>query len=48
MDKINTETLPKLKIAIKELDTEADCSIQRIDIVIHIILECFSDIEKYV
>jgi len=48
MDKFYNETLNKLETAINELDIEADCSIQRIEAVIHLILECLSDIKKYV
>lgn len=48
MDQFYNETLNKLETAINELDIEADCSIQRIEAVIHLILECLSDIKKYV
>ncbi|MGO3262021.1 MAG: RteC domain-containing protein [Mesonia sp.] len=48
MDKFYNETLYNLEAAITEMDIEADCSIQRIEIVLHHILECLSDIKEYV
>lgn len=48
MDKFYNETLSKLEMAITELEIEADCSIQRIEAVIHHILECLSELKKYV
>lgn len=48
MDKFYNETLSKLELAINELEVEADCSIQRIEAVIHLILECLSDVKEYV
>jgi len=40
MNKFYNETLHKLETAINELEIEADCSIQRMEAVIHLILEC--------
>ncbi len=48
MNKFYNETLHKLETAIKELEIETDCSIQRIEAVIHLILECLSKLKEYV
>src|SRR5690606_28842325 len=48
MDKFYNETLHKLQTAINETGIEADCSVQRIEAVIHLIVECLSDVKKYV
>lgn len=48
MDKFYTETLNKLGTAINELEIEADNSIQRIEAVIHLIVECLSEVKRYV
>jgi len=48
MDKYFNKTLYRLETAIDELEVEADCSIQRMEAVIHLILECLSDLKEYV
>ena len=48
MDKFYNETLFKLETAIKELEIEADCSIQRIEVVIHLIVACLSNVKECV
>jgi len=48
MDKFYNETLHNLETAISELEIEADCSIQRIEAVIHLIVECLSDVKAYI
>jgi hypothetical protein len=48
MDKFYNETLHKLQTAINETGIEADCSVQRIEAVIHLIVECLSDVKEYV
>ncbi|QNL48772.1 RteC domain-containing protein [Olivibacter sp. SDN3] len=48
MDKFYKKTLYELETAINELEIGADCSIQRIEAVIHLILECLSDVKEYV
>lgn len=46
MNKFYNETLHKLETAINELEIEADCSIQRMEAVIHLILECLSEVKE--
>ncbi len=48
MEKYHAEILYKLEEAIGELEIEADCSLHRIETVIHLILECLSEVKKYV
>lgn len=48
MEKHQTEILNKLEKTINELEVEADYSIQRIEAVIHRILECLSELKGYV
>ncbi|GAA4780830.1 hypothetical protein GCM10023231_05020 [Olivibacter ginsenosidimutans] len=48
MDKFYNETLSKLETSITETGIDADCSVQRIEAVIHLIVECLSEIKKYV
>jgi hypothetical protein len=48
MDKFYDEILQKLEMSIKELELEADCSVQRMEAVVHRILECLSEIKEYV
>ena len=48
MDKFYNEALHKLETAINDLEIEADCSIQRIEAVIHLIVECLSELKAYV
>lgn len=48
MDKLYIETLFKLETTVTQLEIEADCSIQRIEAVIHLIVECLSELNEYV
>src|SRR5690554_4066693 len=48
MNKFYNETLHRLKTTVNELEVEADCSIQRIEAVIHLIVECLSELKEYV
>ena len=48
MDKFYNETLAKLENEIKELEIEADCSIERIEAVIQLIIKCLFDVKKYI
>ena len=48
MEKYHAEILYKLEEAIGELEIEADCSLHHIETVIHLILECLSEVKKYV
>lgn len=48
MDKFYNDKLHKLETVINDFEIEADCSIQRIETVIHHILECLSEMKGYV
>lgn len=48
MDKFYSEALHRLEKAITETEIETDCSVQRIEAVIHHILECLSELKEYV
>ena len=48
MDKFYNETLAKLENEIKEFEIEADCSIERIEAVIQLIIKCLFDVKKYI
>lgn len=48
MNKFYNETLSELETAINELEIDADCSIQRIEAVIQLILECLSEVKEHV
>jgi len=48
MDKFYNDKLHKLETVINDFEIEADCSIQRIETVIHQILECLSEMKGYV
>lgn len=48
MDKFYDEILIKLERAIHELEIETDCSIQRMEAVIHLLFECLSELKGYV
>src|SRR5690606_7528356 len=41
-------TLSKLETGINELEIEIDCPTQRTEAVIHLILECLSEVKEYV
>lgn len=44
MDKFYNETLSELETAINDLEVDVDCSIQRVEAVIHHIFECLSEL----
>lgn len=48
MEEFYKEALSKLEMAINELEVEADDSTQRIESVIHLIVECLSEVKEYV
>lgn len=48
MNKFYNETLHRLKTTVNELEVEADCSIQRLEAVILLIVECLSELKEYV
>ena len=48
MNKFYNETLNKLEAKIIELEIETDCSIQQIESVIPIIIQCLSEVKEYV
>jgi hypothetical protein len=48
MDKFYNNTLDKLEVKIKELEFETDYTIQQIESVIPIILQCLSEVKEYV
>ena len=48
MDKFYNQTLIKLESEIKELEIETDCSIERIEAVIQLIIKCLFDVKKYI
>ena len=45
MDKFYNDRLHKLETVINDFEIEADCSIQRIETVIHHILKCLSEMK---
>ncbi|TCV09886.1 RteC protein [Sphingobacterium alimentarium] len=48
MDKFYNETLHKLETVINELEIETDCPIQRIEAVIHLIVNSLSEVKEFV
>lgn len=48
MDKFYIGILSKLEGTITEMEIEVDCSIQRIEAVIHLIVGCLAEIKQYV
>lgn len=48
MDKFYNEILYKLEATINELEIEADCSIQQIEAVINIIVNCLAEVKEYI
>ena len=48
MEKFYNDLLCELEIEINELEIEAHCPIQRIEAVIHIIVECLSQLKQYI
>lgn len=48
MEKFYINTLNKLETSINELEIEAHYSIQRIETIIHLILECLSEVKQHI
>lgn len=48
MDKFYNKTIYKLETAINEMEIEADCTIQRTEAIIDLILECMTEVKAYV
>lgn len=48
MEKYYTEIQHKLETSINELEIETEPSVQEIEVVIHLILECLSEVKEYV
>ncbi len=48
MDNFYKNTILELEVAIAEIEIDADYSIQRIEAVIHLIVECLSDVKAYI
>ncbi|MDN4028894.1 RteC domain-containing protein [Chryseobacterium gambrini] len=48
MDKFYKETLHKLEAEISELEIEGDCSIQRIEVTIQLIIDCLTEVKEFV
>ena len=48
MDKFYNETYLKLETAIQELEIESHCPIKRIEAVIQLVIQSFSDLKKFV
>lgn len=48
MDKYFDQIQRRLKVEIHELESETDCSVQRIEAIIDIIVKCLSEVKEYV
>lgn len=48
MDKFYNKIIYKLETAINEMEIEADCTIQRTEAIIDLILECMTEVKVYV
>ncbi len=48
MDKFHNETLHKLETAISELENGTDCSIERIETIIHLIINSLVEVKEHV
>lgn len=48
MEDFHNATFYKLETEIGEIEIEADCSLQRIEAVVHLILECLSEVKVHV
>lgn len=48
MDRYFNKTMQSLEATIRELEIESDCPIKSIETVIQSILQCLSDVKKYV
>ncbi len=48
MDKFYNETYRKLETAIQEQEIEIDCLLLRSETIIHLIVNCLSEVKEYV
>lgn len=48
MDKFYNETYRKLEAAIQEQEIEIDCLLLRSETIIHLIVNCLSEVKEYV
>lgn len=48
MDKFYDEILQRLETEINELEIEVDCPLKRTEAVIHLVVECLSELKEYV
>ena len=48
MKQFYNEKISELEIAIDEVEIETDCSLHRLETVIHLVLECLSELKEYV
>lgn len=48
MKQFYNEKISELEIAIDEVEIETDCSLQRLETVIHLVLKCLSELKEYV
>ncbi|MDX3913955.1 MAG: RteC domain-containing protein [Pseudosphingobacterium sp.] len=48
MDKFYNQTLQKLEAAINDIEMEATCSMQRLETIIQLIIDCLSEVKEYV
>lgn len=48
MKQFYNEKISELEIAIDEVEIETDCSLARLETVIHIVLKCLSELKEYV
>ena len=48
MDKFYNKIISELEIAVNELEIKGDCTIQRIEAIIQLIIKSLSDIKEFV
>lgn len=48
MKQFYNEKISELEIAIDEVEIETDCSLARLETVIHLVLKCLSELKEYV
>ena len=48
MDKLYNKIMSELEIAVNELEIKGDCTIQRIDAIIQLIIKSLSDLKEFV
>lgn len=48
MDKFYNKIMSELEIAVNELEIKGDCSIQRIEAIIQLIIKSLSDLKEFV